>query len=154
MNDAVNSPNHYVKNSIMLQPIELSNRLDSSLGQAVQYVVRRNDKNTVLENLKKARFEVKWSNDNLSWKKEYHYTCVSEDEFEMYVGLFIRHTKDEFFKTFLTALFKSPCTLSTRPNYHGAIKVLDEEIAHLESIEPIVTPNDSLAQLNRGLIQK
>ena len=135
MNDAVNSPDHYVKNGITLQPIELSNRLDSSLGQAVQYVVRRNDKNTVLENLKKARFEVIWCKDNLSWKKEYQHYCVSKDEFNIYVDQFIRHTKDEFFKTFLTALFKTPCVLTTKPNFRVAIELLDEEIARLEAKE-------------------
>lgn len=135
MNDVINSPEHYVKNSIVLQPIELSNRLDSSLGQAVQYVVRRNDKNTVLENLKKARFELIWCRDNLAWKKEYQHYCVSKVEFDICVGLFIQHTKDEFFQKFLMALFQTPCVLTTKPNFRVAIELLDEEIARLEAKE-------------------
>ena len=153
MNDAVNSPDHYVKHSIMLQPIELSNRLDSSLGQAVQYVVRRNDKNTVLENLKKARFELEWCANNLATRKGYRFTCVSKAECQVYIELFINYSKDDFFREFLMALFVSD-ERSFRLTVEEGIALLNREIARIESIEPIVTPNDSLAQLNRGLIQK
>ena len=36
MNDVVNHPNHYIKNAIVLEPIELTGRLNSCIGQALQ----------------------------------------------------------------------------------------------------------------------
>ena len=134
MNDAINSPEHYVKNSIMLQPIELSNRLDGSLSQAVQYVVRRNDKNTVLENLGKARFELKWCFDNLYGTEDYRFTCVSENRFKVYVEIFVAHTKDAFFREFLQELFLGTGD-GLSLNLLAAIDKLDGEIERLKGLE-------------------
>lgn len=134
MNDAINSPEHYVKNSIMLQPIELSNRLDGSLSQAVQYVVRRNDKNTVLENLGKARFELKWCLDNLYGTEDYRFTCVSENRFKVYVEIFVAHTKDAFFREFLQELFLGTGD-GLSLNLLAAIDKLDGEIERLKGLE-------------------
>lgn len=134
MNDVINSPEHYVKNSIMLQPIELSNRLDGSLSQAVQYVVRRNHKNTAIENLGKARFELKWCLDNLYGTEDYRFTCVSESKFKVYVEIFIAHTKDAFFREFLHELFLGTGD-GLSLNLEAAISKLDGEIKRLKGLE-------------------
>lgn len=55
-NDPVNSPSHYLKAAITIEPIELTARLDSCLGQALQYVFRAPYKGNELEDLRKAIF--------------------------------------------------------------------------------------------------
>ena len=134
MSDVINSPEHYVKNSVMLQPIELSNRLDGSLSQAVQYVVRRNHKNTALENLGKARFELKWCLENLFGTEDYRFTCVSESRFKVYVEIFVAHSKDAFFREFLQELFLGTGD-GLNLNLMAAIGKLDGEIERLKAQE-------------------
>lgn len=55
-NDPVNHPSHYMKAAITIEPIELTARLDSCLGQALQYVFRAPYKGNEREDLEKARF--------------------------------------------------------------------------------------------------
>ena len=54
--DPVNSPSHYMKAAITIEPIELTARLDSCLGQALQYVFRAPYKGNEIEDLRKAIF--------------------------------------------------------------------------------------------------
>ena len=57
-NDPVHSPSHYLKAAITIEPIELTARLDSCLGQALQYVFRAPYKGREREDIEKARFYV------------------------------------------------------------------------------------------------
>ena len=57
--DPVNHPSHYIKAAVMVQPIELTARLNACLGQAVNYIVRAPYKNNEVEDLEKAIFYLK-----------------------------------------------------------------------------------------------
>ena len=56
LNDPVNHPSHYLKAAITIEPIELTARLDSCLGQALQYLFRAPYKGRMIEDMEKARF--------------------------------------------------------------------------------------------------
>lgn len=54
MSDNVYHPNHYVLNSVRLEPVELTARVPSAIGQAINYVMRARFKGTYKEDLEKA----------------------------------------------------------------------------------------------------
>ena len=54
MSDNVYHPNHYVLNSVKLEPVELTARLPSAIGQAINYVMRCRFKGTRDEDIEKA----------------------------------------------------------------------------------------------------
>jgi hypothetical protein len=54
MSDNVYHPNHYVLNSVKLEPVELTARLPSAVGQAINYVMRCRFKGTRDEDIEKA----------------------------------------------------------------------------------------------------
>lgn len=54
MSDNVYHPNHYKVNSVKLEPIELTGRLPSLVGQAVNYVIRARYKGNFEEDIEKA----------------------------------------------------------------------------------------------------
>lgn len=54
MSDNVYHPNHYVLNSVKLEPVELTARLPSAIGQAINYVMRCRFKGSYKEDLEKA----------------------------------------------------------------------------------------------------
>ena len=56
LNDPVNHPSHYLKAAITIEPIELTARLDSCLGQALQYLFRAPYKGRMREDMEKALF--------------------------------------------------------------------------------------------------
>ena len=56
LNDPVNHPSHYLKAAITIEPIELTARLDSCLGQALQYLLRAPYKGRMREDMEKALF--------------------------------------------------------------------------------------------------
>ena len=61
----VNHPSHYLKAAIVIEPIELTSRLDSCLGQALQYVLRAPFKENEKEDLQKAVFYLNRERDLL-----------------------------------------------------------------------------------------
>ena len=59
--DNVNHPNHYMINRVGFEPIELTARIGSCLGQALQYIIRAPYKDNQVEDLEKAIFYLeKW----------------------------------------------------------------------------------------------
>lgn len=54
MSDNVYHPNHYVLNSVKLEPVELTARLPSAIGQAINYIMRCRFKGSYKEDLEKA----------------------------------------------------------------------------------------------------
>lgn len=54
MSDNVYHPNHYVLNSVSMEPVELTARLPSAIGQAINYVMRCRFKGTQKEDIEKA----------------------------------------------------------------------------------------------------
>lgn len=59
MSDNVNHPSHYLKAAVTIEPIELTSRMTSCIGQALQYVFRAKYKSNESEDLKKAVFYLK-----------------------------------------------------------------------------------------------
>lgn len=59
MNDNVNHPTHYLLAAVTIEPIELTARMTSCIGQALQYVFRAKFKENETEDLKKAVFYLK-----------------------------------------------------------------------------------------------
>ena len=54
MSDNVYHPNHYVLNSVKLEPVELTARLPSAIGQAINYIMRCRFKGSYKDDLEKA----------------------------------------------------------------------------------------------------
>lgn len=92
VNDPVNHPSHYLKAAITIEPIELTSRLGSCLGQALQYVLRAPYKGNEEEDLKKAIFYLRKQIELMEDPEE------GEDEIELsdvtaaYARMFLRHT--------------------------------------------------------------
>lgn len=59
MSDNVNHPSHYLKAAVTIEPIELTSRMTSCIGQALQYIFRAPYKGDQIEDLKKAVFYLK-----------------------------------------------------------------------------------------------
>lgn len=53
--DLINKPNHYLKHSVLVEPRVLVERMDFSLGSALKYCIRHNDKGNPLMDMQKAQ---------------------------------------------------------------------------------------------------
>lgn len=135
MNDPVNSPSHYLAVAILLEPIELTARLDSCLGQACQYVFRSPFKGNEVEDLEKACFYLKkWCEIHSGDRRE-----VLSVETSHFVRLF-KPKMGNFNKNFLDLLFEtSPytdekfCEVVTPARVERAIKFIADRIESAKS---------------------
>ena len=103
--DPVNRPAHYLAASVMIEPIELTARLDSCLGQAIQYVLRAPYKGTESVDLKKAAYYlckridlIKYSATNLK--------CDFDGETAGFISAFQNGIEDDLAAEVLDALFE------------------------------------------------
>lgn len=136
--DPVNRPSHYIKAAVMVQPIELTARLNACLGQAVNYIVRAPYKNNEVEDLEKAIFYL---------KKFGEVTLIADcDGYDMgetasVLGhIFAKQSGHAYIKEALSWLFKWR---------HVTNLALDHAISVLERrIEAIKDPGKALARLN------
>lgn len=131
MNDSVNHPSHYIDASVMLEPIELTSRLDSCIGQAIQYVMRAPYKGTEEEDLKKAVFYLKKSKELIiPWTKYRNQKNI------IYVlaKQFANRSKDPLTRNVLNNLFFSDIPLNHW--WHGgqdsAIDAINKRLQELE----------------------
>lgn len=99
MTDNVNHPSHYLKAAVTVEPIELTARLNSCIGQALQYVFRAPYKDNQIEDLKKAVFYLK--KQLVIGDLPNVFDCEAA-----YVSIFQRHTKDIVTKTVLSLIFE------------------------------------------------
>ena len=122
LNDPVNHPSHYLKAAIVLEPIELTSRLDSCLGQALQYVFRAPYKGNELEDLEKARF---YLNKELTLMYRRGVTAFAplEKDTEAFIRVFHAQTCG-FVHDVLDALF-DPTTAQIVVYQDGLCKALD-----------------------------
>lgn len=104
--DPVNKPSHYIQASILMQPIELTARLNSCLGQAINYVVRAPYKNNKVEDLQKAIFYFNKYKDVIASKKEDWEFEIDETAWTL-GKIFADNTKDHLAGAILTTLFKT-----------------------------------------------
>lgn len=97
MSDNVNHPGHYLKAAVTIEPIELTSRMTSCIGQALQYIFRAPYKDNQIEDLKKAVFYL---------KKQLNvggYDTVYTEAFP-YIAVFTKHTNG-LIKKALESLF-------------------------------------------------
>lgn len=131
--DPVNHPAHYLACAIQLEPIELTARLDSCLGQACQYVFRAPFKGHEVEDLQKAIFYLnKWLDINSSERRE-----VLPVETSHFVRLF-KSKMNVFNSTFLDTLFETSkysdekfCEVVTPTRVEKAVWLLNDRIEKL-----------------------
>lgn len=102
--DPVNRPAHYLAASVMIEPIELTARLDSCLGQAVQYVLRAPYKGNEREDLKKAVYYLCKRIDLIKFSAA-RIQCVFEGEICGFISIFQNELEDDFAQEFLLKLF-------------------------------------------------
>lgn len=97
MTDNVNHPKHYLSAALTLEPIELTARLNSCLGQALQYVCRAPYKGNEIEDLEKAVFYL---------NKQFEIEPFFKVSFEAtpYIQIFMKHTEG-LFGSVLKSLF-------------------------------------------------
>ena len=105
MSDPVNHPDHYLKAAITIEPIELTSRVNSCLGQAINYVMRRQHKHPEkeIEELEKAKFyfnkfkdEVLYEYDRKTKPRDLiiHLGCSEKKRVEALCRVFHLYTKD------------------------------------------------------------
>lgn len=140
MTDNINSPEHYVKNAITVEPLELTGGLNSCIGQALQYVIRRNDKHPekIAEELGKAQFMFQWFYENELHNYEIKSSglkliiccgVANDERTEVLARLFEKRTKDELVKSVLREVLRP--IQSSDVVFESIYELLQEEIDHL-----------------------
>lgn len=83
MNDMVYHPQHYVGQSVMIEPIDILRFAPFDLGNALKYVIRAGHKDDELQDLKKAEVYLEWALDT--------YTVLPEpyDAFMNHYGMIL-----------------------------------------------------------------
>lgn len=104
MSDPINHPEYYTKHSVSLEPADLTGLLNSCIGQALQYLIRRKDKENEVQDIKKA---IWWLNKFTQFAKETeHSLSITTDEFaqrvKVLVPLFMQRSNDEQVKNLLS----------------------------------------------------
>lgn len=123
--DPVNKPSHYIKSSVLVQPIELTGRVNSCLGQALNYVFRAPYKDNEIEDLEKAIFYLnKYKDVVCSYKDDWEYTLSKT---ELTLGkIFAKYTKDYLTKSVLVALFE--CRALNEKRINKAIAFIEQRL--------------------------
>lgn len=150
MPDNVVSPKHYLIHAVSLEPVEITGRLPSMIGQAINYVLRSRFKGSQLEDLKKARFylELQYDMDDM-FRGQYLYDPAHDwnsrraELVKYWVEAYIAQVQlpvvegkciNDFEKRFLRKLFD----FSHRISYETikeAEEYLDKIIAQLEEMD-------------------
>ena len=130
--DPVNKPSHYIRSSVLVQPIELTGRVNSCLGQALNYIFRAPYKDNEIEDLEKAIFYLnKYKEVVCSYKDDWEYTLSKT---ELTLGrIFAKYTKDYLTKSVLVALFESRALNENRIN--KAISFIEQRLEILKGNE-------------------
>lgn len=128
LNDPVNHPSHYLKAAIVVEPIELTARLNACLGQAVNYIVRAPYKDHFVEDLRKAVFYLKKYDEMTSTL----YTQRGVGMTNWYLAqLFAKNSRDLLTRAVLGALFidKEVNSLAIA----AAVEIIENAIEHAET---------------------
>lgn len=124
-NNPVNHPLHYLKAAVVIEPIELTSRLDSCLGQALQYVMRAPYKGNDIEDLEKAVFYLKKEISNVG-SRGYVELCAATG-LDWYVFIFKNHTTG-LTKRVIKALFDEGSEIVCVSSIQNAIQVIEKEL--------------------------
>lgn len=133
--DPVNHPSHYLAVAITLEPIELTARLNSCFGQALQYVFRAPHKGSEIEDLRKACFYLhKWFDIYGSERRE-----VIPVEASHFIRIF-RSKMTGLNCDVLQALFETSkytdekyCEVATPDSVLTAIELIQDQIKRLQA---------------------
>lgn len=141
MSDNVNHPSHYLKAAVTIEPIELTSRLSSCYGQALQYILRAPYKGNTIEDLNKALFYLQKADEIFDYPKIY-----SNNVTYAYLTVFRLHHQNGLFVCLLRALFvdskpydfcgkRRKCSYFevTEESLARAIDILSHQIRELES---------------------
>ena len=132
MEDKVNHPSHYTRCAIKLEPIEITARLSSCYGQALNYILRAPYKEHQEEDYKKAIFYLKKAIEIRDFP---NIKFETSPEVYMYLYMFWKHSQDEFLV--FRSLFNYSEDLSTfyvdRKSIEKVIDVLEESIADTDA---------------------
>ena len=151
MPDNVVSPKHYLIHAVSLEPVEITGRLPSMIGQAINYVLRSRFKGSQLEDLKKARFylELQYDMDDMFRSGQYLYDPENDwnsrraELVKYWVEAYITQVQlpvaegmciDDFEKRFLRKLFGFDHRISY-VTIKEAKEYLDKIIAQLEKVD-------------------
>lgn len=93
MEDKVNHPSHYTRCAVKLEPIEITARLSSCYGQALNYILRAPYKDHQEEDYRKAIF---YLNKALEIKDLPYIRFKNTPEVYMYLYMFWKHSQDKF----------------------------------------------------------
>lgn len=125
--DAVHEPQHYIKASVRLEPIELTSRLDACLGQALNYVFRAPYKGNELEDLQKAIVYLERSYKLKTPKYKYR---EKDNVIRFLAGHFVDNSSDPLTRKVLyTLFFRSFANLDDCEKQ--AIKCIKERISEI-----------------------
>lgn len=126
MTDNVNHPSHYLKAAVTIEPIELTSRLSSCYGQALQYILRAPYKGNTIEDLKKALFYLQKADEIFDYPKIY-----SNNVTYAYLTVFRLHHQDDLFVCLLRALFvdSKPYDFSGKRRKCSYFEVTEESLA-------------------------
>ena len=131
--DPVNRPAHYLAASVMIEPIELTARLDSCLGQAIQYVLRAPYKNNEREDLKKAVYYLCKRVDLIKYSAT-QMTCTFDGEVAGFIRAFQEGVEDDLAAEVMDALFdcsRSGFYVSGADNATAAIEIIQAKLDSL-----------------------
>lgn len=137
--EQVNHPKHYADCAITIEPMELTGRVNSALGQALQYVMRRNLKENELQDIKKAIFWLEWLEQVFPTKKQnkkvYIGTFKKDKKFiKELIRLYKNRSKDEVVRELLTLLFMEEKAYISRLSLSNALTFLDDYANELENL--------------------
>lgn len=91
--DKVNHPSHYLKCAVIIEPIEITARLSSCYGQALNYILRAPYKEHRDEDYKKAVF---YLNKAIEIGDFPSISFAKRPEAFMYFYMFWKHSQDEY----------------------------------------------------------
>ena len=135
--DPVNRPSHYLAASVSIEPIELTSRLDSCLGQAIQYVLRAPFKGNEREDLKKAAFYLSRRIDLLKYSAT-HLPVFFNGETVGFISAFQKAENFHVAQEFICELFAMQDKAgfaSTVQHAQKALKVIADRLEELDAQE-------------------
>ena len=132
MEDKVNHPSHYTRCAVKLEPIEITARLSSCYGQALNYILRAPYKDHLEEDYRKAIF---YLNKALEINDLPYIRFEKEPDTFMYLYMFWKHSQDTLrvFKTLFYYCEDEPSFIVNEKSIKKVISILEENISDTDT---------------------
>lgn len=150
--ELVNHPKHYNNHPSDIECIEMIHMMSFDLGSAFKYIFRRNDKDKLLEDLKKARWYI---TDELNRRKEKNYNkhlgriylvfneIFRPDVYEFYFNNFVNCYQINRYESDIN--IKRLYELLIRADYYFyEIKPLEDALIHLNFVIDVAETKENL----------